>query len=58
MHEDNINMDFNDIEWEDMDWINVVQYRDQSWAVLYKLMNSQGSREAMNLFTSSETISF
>jgi hypothetical protein len=57
MHEDNIKMDFNDIEWEYMDWINVVQHRDQSWAVLYKLMNSQGSQEARNLFASWETIS-
>jgi hypothetical protein len=27
--EDNIRMDFRDIEWEGMDWMNLAQDRDQ-----------------------------
>jgi hypothetical protein len=34
---DNIKMDFREIEWEDMDWIDLVQDRDQ-WRALVNMV--------------------
>jgi hypothetical protein len=37
--EDNIRMDLTEIRWEDVDWINLAQDRDQWWAVVNTVMN-------------------
>jgi hypothetical protein len=36
---DNIEMDLKEIEWDDMDWIDVGQDRDQWRALLNTVMN-------------------
>jgi hypothetical protein len=36
---DNIKMDFIEIRWGDMEWIDLVQIRDQRRAVLNTVMN-------------------
>jgi hypothetical protein len=37
--EDNIKMDFRKMEWDAMDWINLVQDMDQCRALLNTVMN-------------------
>jgi hypothetical protein len=37
--EDNIKMDRREIVWEDVDWICLIQDRDQLWAVVSTVMN-------------------
>jgi hypothetical protein len=37
--EDNIRMDLREIGWKGMDWMRVVQDRDQWWAVVNMVMN-------------------
>jgi hypothetical protein len=36
---DNIKMDLREIEWDDMDWIDLVQDRDQWMALVNTVMN-------------------
>jgi hypothetical protein len=36
---DNIKMNLRDIRWGDMDWIDLVQYRDQWRALVDKVIN-------------------
>jgi hypothetical protein len=38
---DNIEMDLREVEWDDMDWINVAQDRDQWRALVNMVMNLQ-----------------
>jgi hypothetical protein len=37
--EDNIKMDFQDVRWGNMDWIDLVGDRDRWWAVVNTVMN-------------------
>jgi hypothetical protein len=37
--EDNIKMDFQEVEWEGMDWIDMAQDRDRWRAVVSAVMN-------------------
>jgi hypothetical protein len=37
--EDNIRMDLRETGWDDMDWIDLAQYRDQWKAVVNTVMN-------------------
>jgi len=37
--EDNIKMDFQKIEFESKDWIELAQDRDRCWAILNAVMN-------------------
>jgi hypothetical protein len=37
--EDNIRMDFREIGWDSVDWMRLVQDRDQKWAVVNTVMN-------------------
>jgi hypothetical protein len=37
--EDNIRMGLRGIRWEGVDWIHLVQDRDQWWALVYTVMN-------------------
>jgi hypothetical protein len=34
-----ISMDLREIEWEGVDWMHLVQDRDQWWAVVNRVMN-------------------
>jgi hypothetical protein len=36
---DNIKMDFREIGWDGMDWIDLAQDRDQWWALVNTVMN-------------------
>jgi hypothetical protein len=36
---DNIKMDLREIGWDDMDWIDLAQYRDQWRALVNTVMN-------------------
>jgi hypothetical protein len=36
---DNIKMDLREIEWDGMDWIDLVQDRDLWWALVNTVMN-------------------
>jgi hypothetical protein len=36
---DNIKMDLREIRWDDMDWIDLAQYRDQWRALVNTIMN-------------------
>jgi hypothetical protein len=36
---DNIKMDLREIGWDDMDWIDLAQDRDQWWALVNTVMN-------------------
>jgi hypothetical protein len=36
---DNIKIDLREIGWDDMDWIDLVQDRDQWWALVNAVMN-------------------
>jgi hypothetical protein len=35
----NIKMDFRETGWESMDWIDLVQHSDKSWAAIKMVMN-------------------
>jgi hypothetical protein len=37
--EDNIKMDFQEVGWGGIDWIDVAQDRDRWWALVYMVMN-------------------
>jgi hypothetical protein len=37
--EDNIRMDLREIWWEGVDWMHVIQNKDQWWAVVNRVMN-------------------
>jgi hypothetical protein len=37
--EDNITMDLREIEWEGVDWMHLVQDRDQWWVLVNTIMN-------------------
>jgi hypothetical protein len=37
--EDNIRMNLEEIGWEDVDWIQLAQDRDQWWALVNTVMN-------------------
>jgi hypothetical protein len=36
---DNIKMDLQELEWGDMDWIDLAQDRDRWWALVNVVMN-------------------
>jgi hypothetical protein len=36
---DNITVDFREIRWGGMDWINLTQDRDRRWALVNAIMN-------------------
>jgi hypothetical protein len=38
---DNVRMDIREIGWEDVNWLHLVQYTDEFWAVVYTVMNLQ-----------------
>jgi hypothetical protein len=37
--EDNIRLDLGEIEWKDMDWMHLVQDRDEWWGLVNTVMN-------------------
>jgi hypothetical protein len=41
IHEDNINMDLKEIDWEGVDWIHLTQDRVQQWADVNTVMDLQ-----------------
>jgi hypothetical protein len=45
-------MDLREIEWVDVDWINLTQDRDQWWALLNMVMNLWVPEKAGNFLTS------
>jgi hypothetical protein len=52
MWDDDIRMDLEERGWKGMDWINLAQDRDKSWAVMKEAMNLQVPLNTGNLFTS------
>ena len=36
---DNIKMDLQDVGWESMDWIDLAQKRDRTWALVNAVIN-------------------
>jgi hypothetical protein len=39
MLEGNVKMDFTEIDWAGMDWIDLAQDRDQWWSLVNMIMN-------------------
>jgi hypothetical protein len=37
--EDNMKVDLREIEWESVDWIHLIQDRDQRWALVNMVLN-------------------
>jgi hypothetical protein len=56
--EDNIRMDLREIVRGGVDWMHLVQDRDQWWAVMNTVMNLRVTQKAGNSITSRVTISF
>jgi hypothetical protein len=56
--EDNIGMDFTEIGWEGVDWIQLAQNRGQWRAVVNTVMKLQVPCKVGNFLTSCVTISF
>jgi hypothetical protein len=49
---DDIRMDLREIGWEDVDWIHLVEDRDQWRALVNTIMNHRVPRKAGNFLTS------
>jgi hypothetical protein len=47
-----IKMDLEEIGWENVDWSHLADERDQWWAVVITVMNSQVPYSARNFFSS------
>jgi hypothetical protein len=54
--EDNIKMYVKEIDWDGMDWINMVQDRDKCWHVVNMVVNLQVAQNASSV-TNQGTIS-
>jgi hypothetical protein len=50
--DDNIRIDLSKIRWEDVDWINLAQDRDQWLAVMNMVMNLRVRKKAGNFLAS------
>ena len=50
-------MDFQDVRWEVMDWIELVQDRDRWWALVNVVMNHQIPQIVGNFLTGKEPVS-
>ena len=49
--ENNIKMDFQEVGWRGMDWINPAQKRDRWWALVNVVMNHSVPYNAQNSLT-------
>jgi hypothetical protein len=55
---DNIKINNTEIEWDDMDWIDLAQYRDQWRALLNTVMNLRVPKHAGKFLSSCTTSGF
>jgi hypothetical protein len=56
--EDNIKIDFKEVGYGDMDWIELTQDRDGWWALVDAVMNLRVQQNSENFLTSCRPVSF
>jgi hypothetical protein len=56
--EDNINVNFQEVGCEEMDWIDLAQDRDRWWALVNAVLKLQVPQNVGNFLTSCKLVSF